>query len=72
MLRRREPLNARQASLRPMCGRNLVDQIIFHIISDVDEGSLCPKPSHGHFQTLEARALHQRREQEPLWHLLAG
>ena len=74
MLRRRKLLNIRQTSLGPRCGRNLSAQIRFHLISDVDKGPLCPKPPHGRFQALDARALHQRREQEPMGHpsLLAG
>jgi len=31
----------------------------FHLISDVDNGSLCPKPFHGHLQTLNGRIFHQ-------------
>ena len=61
MLRRREPLNICR-SLRVRCGRKLFPQIPFHLISDVDKGSLCPRPFHDHLQTLDARALHQLRE----------
>ena len=49
-----------------------VAKILFHLVSDVDKDSLCPKPFHGHFQTLGARSLHQLREKEPIGHLLAG
>jgi len=38
----------------------------------VDKGSLCPKRFHDHFQTLDARPLHQIWEQEPIGHPLVG
>ena len=68
----KEAIEYSPSSLRVRCGRKVFASNSFHITSDVDKGSLCPKPFHGHLQTLNVRALHQYREKEPIGHLLAG
>ncbi len=47
-------------------------QLPFHLTFDVDESSLSPRSFHGHLQTPNARALHQRRERELAGGSLAG